>query len=287
MTILQPPPPDLKRLMHSAALELAGHAPPGHQTSRPATTTNATSDLTIDETLLLHSIGWEAVELVFGYSMQTVPQGLWQWGMGELTAASQAHTNALAHAVDGLRHECAQAGGVGVVGVHIEFKVHPTHISADLVGTAVRPVDAKPHGVAFVSDLSARDFTLLHTAGWEPVGLAFGTSYVYAPRRTMGAALSQKTQNVELTNFTQAMYAARESAMERMQQSALILGGKGVVDVEVYEGPMSFASHVVRFSSWGTAIRLAGQAHRYTQPQVVLPLDDRTVTFQAVALRRE
>ena len=33
----------------------------------------------------------------------------------------------------------------------------------------------------FVSDLSARDFTLLQGAGWRPVGLAFGASFAYAP----------------------------------------------------------------------------------------------------------
>ena len=89
----------------------------------------------------------------------------------------------------------------------------------------------------FVSDLSARDFTLLQRAGWMPVGLAFGASFVYAPRRTAGTAIKQKSQNVELTNYTEAMYSARESAMERMQHSALEVGGQGVVEVKVTEGP--------------------------------------------------
>ena len=137
----------------------------------------------------------------------------------------------------------------------------------------------------FVSDLSARDFTLLQRAGWMPVGLAFGASFVYAPRRTAGTAMKQKSQNVELTNYTEAMYSARESAMEKMQRSALEAGGEGVVEVKVTEGPMRFARHAIGFTAWGTAVRLVAEAHQFVQPQVVLPLDDAVVTFEAESLR--
>ena len=97
--------------------------------------------------------------------------------------------------------------------------------------------------------------------------------------------MQQKTQNIELTNFTEAMYAARESAMERMQRSALDVGGHGVVQVKVTEGPMSFARHAVGFTAWGTAVRLVADQHQYMQPQVILPLDDAVVTFAAQNLR--
>jgi uncharacterized protein YbjQ (UPF0145 family) len=118
-----------------------------------------------------------------------------------------------------------------------------------------------------------------------PVGLAFGASFVYAPRRTAGAAMRQSTQNVELTNYTQAMYAARESAMEKMQRSALQAGGEGVVEVKVTEGPMHFARHAIGFTAWGTAVKLVAEAHRFVRPDMVLPLDDAVVQFEAESLR--
>ena len=118
-----------------------------------------------------------------------------------------------------------------------------------------------------------------------PVGLAFGACFVYSPRRTAGAAIKQKSQNIELTNYTEAMYSARESAMERMQRSALDAGGQGVVEVKVTEGPMSFARHAVGFTAWGTAVKLVAEAHQFVQPQLVLPLDDAVVTFEAESLR--
>lgn len=245
-----------------------------------------TSDLSIDEVLVLHSVGWEPIDLVAGASLESIPMGVWNWGSGEITVASQAQTDAVAAAVARIRDECAAVKGHGVVGVELELAVHRHYAEATVVGTAVRPVSGgRVPPTPFVSDLSARDFALLLNAGWEAVGLAFGTSFVYAPRRSAGAVLQQKTQNVELTNFTEAMYAARESAMERMQSSAVVLGAGGVVAVHVTEGPMPFANHSIRFTAWGTAVRLGEAGHRRIAPAVAVALDDRALQFEARSLR--
>jgi len=266
-----PPPVDLRGELRRAVQSL--HAAPTRRRS-------TTSDLSIDEELLLHSIGWEPVELVAGVSLFSVPMGVWNWGQGEITGAFEAASHRL-------HRQCAKVGGHGVVGVAIDRVVDRHHVDVSLLGTAVRPVGAKRIDDAgvFVSDLSARDFTLLAAAGWSPLGLAAGGSFVNAPRRSIGATIQQSSQNVELTNFTEAMYTARESAMERMQSSAIRMGGSGVVAVSVTEGPMPFAGHAVGFTAWGTVVRLAGDAHRTLQPSMVLPLDDPVVAFEAAALR--
>ena len=46
--------------------------------------------------------------------------------------------------------------------------------------------------------------------------------------------MKQSGQNVELTNFTEAMYAAREAAMERMQASALALAANAPAQWDVF-----------------------------------------------------
>ena len=277
--------PDLRAELRRGAEALAV-AP------RPSQARGITSDLSVDEALLLHAAGWEPLDLVCGVAVVSVPVGVWNWGRGAISLASDAHDAAVDQASRALGAECGKVRGHGVVGVRVDVAVRTHHIDVELVGTAVRPMDGKDargndaaQAMPFVSDLSARDFTLLLRAGWGPVGLAFGASFVYAPRRTAGTAMKQSTQNVELTNYTEAMYSARESAMEKMQRSALAVGGQGVVEVKVTEGPMSFARHAVGFTAWGTAVRLVAKEHQFVRPEVVLPLDDAVVTFEAESLR--
>lgn len=245
-----------------------------------------TSDLSIDEELNLHSIGWEPVALVSGVSLHSIPYGFWNWGQGEIEGASSAHATAFANATTRILREAAAAGGHGVVGVHIDRAVHSTYVEISLVGTAVRPVDTtrRLEGSVFASDLSARDFTMLMIAGWEPLGLATGASFVFAPRRSISTAIQQQSQNVELTNFTEAMYSAREAAMQRMQEVAIEMHGTGVVDVKVQEGPMSFASHAVGFVALGTVVRLAKPTHQLIHPTMVVSLNDASVAFDAQTL---
>ncbi len=269
---------DLRAEMRRAAdsLGVPAHDPPDRA---------VTSDLSVDEGLLLHSIGWEALDVVFGASVVSIPPMVWTWGSGEITSASEAHNQAVRSAAQRLGEQCSKVRGHGVVGVRVEVVVHRHHVDVELTGTAVRPVKGKDSSWAFVSDLSARDFTLLHNAGWGPIGLAFGASFVYAPRRSVGTTMRQSSQNVELTNYTEAMYAAREAGMEHMQRSALDMGAQGIVAVRVAEGPMWFANHAIGFTAWGTAVRLEAPSHQYLRPEVVLPLDDAVVEFEAQSLR--
>jgi hypothetical protein len=85
--------------------------------------------------------------------------------------------------------------------------------------------------------------------------------------------------------MTEAMYSAREAAMERMQNAAVKQQAQGIVAVTVTEGPMSFARHAIGFTAWGTAVRLDADAHRSIGPRMVVALDDATVAFQAQSLR--
>jgi hypothetical protein len=48
---------------------------------------------------------------------------------------------------------------------------------------------------------------------------------------------------------------------------------------------MHFAHHAVRFTAWGTAVRLGKEGHQYLQPRVILPMDDAVAAFDATSLR--
>lgn len=246
----------------------------------------ATSDLSVDEALVLHSIGWEPVDLVCGAGVYSIPRGTWQWAYGEIRDASDALSRAFDSAIERIGSECAQANAEGVVGVRVDVSIQRHAVYVVLIGTAVAPTSGRPKlGRPFVSDLGGRDFGLLHNAGWEPCGLAHGASFVYAPRRSAGDTLAQTRQNVELTNFTEAMYAARGSAMQRAQTSAIAMGAQGVVAVQVREGPMDFAHHAIGFTVYGSAVKPGPRGHQYFAPQVSVSLDDRIASFDAASLR--
>jgi hypothetical protein len=83
-----PAPVDVRAEMLRGAQSLAVAAP-------PAKGRGITSDLSIDEALLLHSAGWEPVDLVCGVSVVSIPFGVWNWGQGEISVASVAHNEAV------------------------------------------------------------------------------------------------------------------------------------------------------------------------------------------------
>ena len=282
MSLTPSPPSDLAQLRR-----LVVQANAAAHEGAPTQASTMTSDLSIDEELVLHSIGHEPIELVTGTSVFAVPYSVWRWGQGEIEAASGAYLGAFAAASKRLHTQCAESGGHGVVGVDLQIEVERTHVTVTMAGTAIRPVGSKPvpAGNAFVSDLSARDFALLTRAGWNVVGLCAGASFVYAPRRALGQAMKQSAQNVELTNYTEAMYAARESAMERMQSSALALKATGVVGVSITEGPLPFAGHAIGFCAWGTAVAVGHDGHLRIAPSMVVPLDDPVPLFDAASLK--
>jgi uncharacterized protein YbjQ (UPF0145 family) len=111
------------------------------------------------------------------------------------------------------------------------------------------------------------------------VGLAFGAAFVQVAYRSLGTVFKQMTANAEMTNLTEAMYEAREQGMERLQSSALAIGAGGIVAVQFSDRPLPFASHVIGFVAWGTAVRLGSEGHKYVQPRVVVPLDDAVDLF--------
>lgn len=278
------PTPDAKL----AALARAALA--ALSTPSAASRSAVTSNLTIDETLLLHGAGYEPVDLVTGVSVQSIPFGTFYipYGQGtpvELPTASDATMAAFSGAADELRRECARAGGIGIVGVEVDVHVAPQHVRVSLVGSAIRPIDGPPPvGRPFATDLGARDFVLLGRAGWVPLDLVYGASFVGSPIQGMRQVLAQMSQNVELVQLTQALQDAREQAMERMQSLGIAASGSGVVNVTVEDGPLGHSRHVVAFLAYGTAVRLGAQTHQRIEPKLVLSVDDHS-GVEAAALR--
>jgi uncharacterized protein YbjQ (UPF0145 family) len=290
----------------TAPLESAGHQEAdlrqlgqdlgGDQVSHHPMPGGTTSDLSLDEILLLHAIGLEPVDVAFGVGCVSITTGAWTWGTGTVGDAHAAFHGAFNEAKESIRHGCRGSNAIGVLGVEVEIQMSHHRCFVVVTGTAVRAIadlDSEHsfkvdyHNRPFLSDLSARDFVVLSTSGWYPLDLVAGVSYVHAPRRGMGTAIGQSTQNVELTNFTETLYQAREAAMEELQSHITVAGGTGLVDAKIFDRPMPFAHHVVEFLTYGTAIKMLTKEHRHPTISLTVPLDDEVRSFEAASLSGE
>ena len=240
-----------------------------------------TSDLSVNEFLLVKEAGFDPRGLVFGSSIYHIGLQRRTWSKNiELDSLSQAMYTARELAMSRMEAEADVLGADGIVGVRLdvnfyEWGKHSAEFIA--IGTAVSSSDGTSwrtkHGKPFTSDLSGQDFWTLVQAGYMPLGLVMGTCVYHVAHRSAGSAIAQAGSSQELTNFTQALYEARELAMARMQEEAESLDAEGIVGVQLVEKSHFWGSHVIEFLALGTAVRPIRPDHTIAQPQMVVSLD--------------
>ena len=206
-------------------------------------------------------------------------QAMWNQNQ-EMSVLTQAMYHARELAMTRMEEEADQLGADGIVGVRLDIGRYEW--GADLaefiaVGTAVKhrggELHRAPNGRPFTSDLSGQDFAKLLRAGYRPVGLVMGNCVYHVARQGMLASLRQIGRNVEMPNFTQALYEARELAMERMQTEADELRAAGIVGARIVERSHGWGSHVIEFFAIGTGVVTTRDDHEIETPTMVLPLN--------------
>ncbi|MGE7387364.1 heavy metal-binding domain-containing protein [Streptomyces sp. NPDC004126] len=246
-----------------------------------------TSDLTVNEFLLVREAGFRPLGLVLGCSVYHVGLQLGRWSKNqELTKLSQAMYDARELAMSRMRAEAGALGADGIVGVRldIEFKEFGSDIAEFIaVGTAVKADGADPgpagtwlndKGRPFTSDLSGQDFWTLLRAGYAPLDLVMGSCVYHVAHQRLVQALGNTGRNVEIEPFTQALYDARELAMSRMQAEGKALGAEGIVAVRLRQHSHRWGPHTTEFFAVGTAVRPLRADHVIDRPTLVLGLDD-------------
>ncbi len=241
-----------------------------------------TSDLTVNEFLLVKAAGFDPLGLVIGSSIYHVGIQYGNWKQNqEMNVLSQAMYHARDLAMTRMEEEADQLGADGVVGVRLDVSRHEW--GGELaefiaVGTAVRHREGvlhrAPNGRPFSSDLSGQDFYTLLSAGYRPLGLVMGTCVYHVAHQGLSGWAKRIGRNTEMPNFTQALYDARELAMERMQAEAEALQAEGIVGVQLVEGSHGWDSHVIEFFAVGTAVMPTSDDHTIPAPSFVLTLND-------------
>lgn len=237
------------------------------------------SDLSVDEAVLLKEVGYEPRGLVVGCGVYHIGVQYQNWSNNEeMTSLTQVMYAARADAIRRMEQHAQQIGGHGVIGLKLEVRIHGSEHLAEFValGTAVAST-SKPSGRLWLSDLSGQDLYLLIRAGYTPVGLAFGACVYHIAHQGLSTWVGQATQNVELSNYTAALYEARELAMTRMQEEARGTGAQGIVAMRIEQKSHLWGSHVIEFLAIGTTVRLTASGHQRIDPSLVLPLNDAPV----------
>jgi uncharacterized protein YbjQ (UPF0145 family) len=248
-----------------------------------------TSDLSVNEFLLVREAGFRPLGLVLGSSIYHVGLQLGRWSQNmELESLSQAMYHARELAMTRMEAEAAALGADGIVGVRleIEFKEFGNDLAEFIaVGTAVKADEAHAKtpdgftwrnnkGQPFTSDLSGQDFWTLLAAGYAPLGLTMGTCVYHIAHQRMTQKIGNAGRNVEIPQFTEALYDARELAMSRMQAEAEALKAEGIVGVQLRSLAHAWGGHTTEFFAIGTAVRPIRDDHEIATPQLVLSLSD-------------
>jgi uncharacterized protein YbjQ (UPF0145 family) len=244
------------------------------------------SDLSVNEFLLVREAGFRPLGLVLGSSIYHIGAQFASMNQSmELTVLTQAMYHARELAMTRMRAEAYALGADGIVGVRlkvmgVQYGEHIAEFTA--VGTAVKaekPLEPNPqwpngwrdaNGGPFTSDLSGQDFWTLIEAGYAPLGMVMGTCVYHMAQQGMRQVWKNMRQNVEIPQYTQGLYDARELAMGRMQAEAS--AHRGIVGVQLQELNHVWGYHTTEFFAIGTAVRPLRPDHLITQPNMVVPL---------------
>jgi uncharacterized protein YbjQ (UPF0145 family) len=269
----------------------------------------ALSDLSVTEFLTLSRMGFLPHGLVVGSAIYDAGWSNLSGRTQEVTSLSQAMRGARNVAVKRMRDQAAKLGAEGVVGVRLQVEHHRWrggHQVAKIVaiGTAVAYDGAHAagdmknapslhlrDGRPFTSALSGQDFVTLLRAGYRPVSIAVGCC-VYELNGYGVWQYAQTGRNEEIAEFTQALFDAREVAMERMTKDLFAdhgLAGAhqaaghpdapvGVVGMKVSEQAHAGVNNVIEYTAIGTAVAHVQEgdprkAAKPPAPVIVVPLD--------------
>ena len=130
-----------------------------------------------------------------------------------------------------------------------------------------------PSGPPVHLRLERQDFYKLLRAGWLPTSFVFGTCVYHVAHQGALQSLRQLGQNVEMPQYTQAVYDARGAGGQPPPDRGRALGGRRHRGrAALAHQPRVGREHAIEFLGVGTAVRTLGDTEPMPAPTLVLPL---------------
>ena len=146
---------------------------------------------------------------------------------------------------------------------------------------AVARLDQSRRTASWTSDLGAGEFAAVRGVGFDPVGQVMGSTVdqigyagwgacgtmQYAAARRYGSGPGGATTGSGGSRWVgygirrAALYSARRRAVQRLVEECTMLGGDGVVGVDLSIRPFPGATQALEFTVLGTAVRARGRHH--------------------------
>ena len=242
----------------------------------------AITDFSVDEMVLVDHAGFEPVGMVMGSSIYHIGFQAGRWGNQELQTLTAALYQARELAISRMRMEADALKADGIVGVDLKINYHAWSVgSAEFtaIGTAVKHRGApgswrSTDGGPFTSSLSGQAFWKLANMGYRPLGLVVGNCVYHIAYQGILGQMKRMGQNMEIGEWTQALYEARELAMGRMQAEAEKLNADHVVETSITHSNHIWESHVLEFFAVGTAAVAVPGAAKQINPNLVVSADE-------------
>lgn len=195
-----------------------------------------TSDLSVNEWLLLKQYGCKPLGFVMGSAYYRMGFSKWNYAGSnnsyEVIQLSRAMREVRELALQRLTREAEALGAHAVVGVRfnrLEADLDGGDVEFVAYGTAITFPNLDKREKTLLCTVSAIDLIKLFQVNTVPVGLALGVCcwYQYSDYRTRMKQMSWYNQ--EIRSSTEAVYEARHRGMRDLERDARGYGGTGVL----------------------------------------------------------
>jgi uncharacterized protein YbjQ (UPF0145 family) len=265
------------------------------------------TDMTAKEHLLIEECGVQPLGQVIGSAFVRIGKYLLNnRATGEIDLISDAHRMAREKAVSRMTQEAKLYGADGIVSVRLKSErvsYFSDTIEFTAIGTSVKVHGWEPqdlYDAPFTSELSAQEFWQLIHAGYRPVSLVFGISAYYIHSNMETNFLTQSgwtmTQNQEVKEWSQGIYAARDRAISWLQKDIEKVNADGCIGMTVIcdqerndytVGNRECTDLLVTFTAIGSSIRKLTRPHKLIERKPLTVLNLSTKRFSSIVSRTD